>query len=177
MDNESSIQSSSSVPENPAIAGLIEGDQTFETVTERIVSVVLSQSKHKLPWWIMTAIGFLFFNVLGISLTYLVFKGVGIWGINQPVSWGWAIINFVWWIGIGHAGTLISAFLALMRQQWRASINRFAEAMTIFAVMCAGIFPALHTGRPWVDYWMFPLPNILAMWPQWRSPLCGTFSP
>ncbi len=171
MDNETSIQSSSSAPENPAIAGLIEGDQTFETVTERIVSVVLSQSKHKLPWWIMIAIGFLLFNVLGISLTYLVFKGVGIWGINQPVSWGWAIINFVWWIGIGHAGTLISAFLALMRQQWRASINRFAEAMTIFAVMCAGIFPALHTGRPWVDYWMFPLPNILAMWPQWRSPL------
>lgn len=163
--------SATSAREDPAVTGLILGDQSFESVTERIASVVLRQDKHGLPWYIMIAIGFILLNVLGTAVTYLLFKGVGIWGINQPSSWGWAIINFVWWIGIGHAGTLISAFLVLMRQNWRSSINRFAEAMTIFAVVQAGIYPALHTGRPWVDYWMFPFPNILAMWPQWRSPL------
>ena len=98
-------------------------------------------------------------------------KGTGIWGLNIPVGWGFAIINFVWWIGIGHAGTLISAILLLFRQEWRTSINRFAEAMTIFAVMCAGIFPLLHVGRPWLAYWLLPYPNTMALWPQFRSPL------
>ena len=101
----------------------------------------------------------------------MIARGVGIWGVNQPVGWGFAIINFVWWIGIGHAGTLISAILLLMRQQWRTSINRFAEAMTLFAVACAGLFPLIHMGRPWKAYYLFPLPNTLALLPQFRSPL------
>ena len=105
-------------------------------------------------------------------------KGVGIWGINIPVGWGFAIINFVWWIGIGHAGTLISAILLLFKQGWRTSINRFAEAMTLFAVMCAGMFPLIHTGRPWLAaYWLFPYPNSMSIWPQFRSRSCGTYSP
>ena len=97
--------------------------------------------------------------------------GIGIWGVNVPVAWGFAIINFVWWIGIGHAGTLISAILLLLKQPWRTSINRFAEAMTLFAVACAGIFPIIHLGRPWFFYWLFPYPNTMGLWPQWRSPL------
>ena len=110
--------------------------------------------------------------MLGMAVTWLLLKGTGIWGVNIPVGWGFAIINFVWWIGIGHAGTLISAILLLLKQGWRTSINRFAEAMTIFAVMCAGIFPLIHTGRPWLAaYWLFPYPNSMAIWPQFRSPL------
>ncbi|MEJ7698519.1 MAG: NrfD/PsrC family molybdoenzyme membrane anchor subunit [Pyrinomonadaceae bacterium] len=101
----------------------------------------------------------------------MVITGIGIWGNNQPVGWAFDIINFVWWIGIGHAGTLISAILLLMNQKWRTSINRFAEAMTLFAVACAGLFPLLHTGRPWLAYWLFPYPNTMGMWPQFRSPL------
>nr|HRC85474.1 polysulfide reductase NrfD [Thermoanaerobaculia bacterium] len=110
-------------------------------------------------------------NVLLLAVTYLFVKGTGIWGVNIPVAWGFAIINFVWWIGIGHAGTLISAILLLLRQQWRTSINRFAEAMTLFAVACAGLFPLLHTGRPWLGYWLLPLPNTMKLWPNFRSPL------
>src|SRR5437016_3816143 len=111
-------------------------------------------------------------NGLMLAVTWLLVRGTGIWGINVPVGWGFAIINFVWWIGIGHAGTLISAILLLMRQRWRNSINRFAEAMTLFAVMCAGMYPLLHTGRPWLAYWLMPIgPNILGLWPQFRSPL------
>jgi molybdopterin-containing oxidoreductase family membrane subunit len=109
--------------------------------------------------------------ILNTAITYLFYKGIGIWGVNIPVAWGWAIINFVWWIGIGHAGTLISAILLLLNQQWRTSINRFAEAMTIFAVMCAGMFPVLHLGRPWVFYFILPYPSSLTMWPNFRSPL------
>ena len=109
--------------------------------------------------------------VLLATITHLVFKGVGIFGVNVPVGWGFDILNFVWWIGIGHAGTLISAILLLLRQPWRNSINRFAEAMTIFAVSCAGLYPLLHTGRPWLDYWLLPYPNTMGMWPNFRSPL------
>ena len=98
-------------------------------------------------------------------------KGVGIWGIRIPTAWGFAIVNFVWWIGIGHAGTLISAILLLLHQKWRTSINRFAEAMTLFAVMCAGMFPLLHMGRPWMFFYLMPYPNPMWMWPQFRSPL------
>src|SRR5438874_11111890 len=105
------------------------------------------------------------------AMTYLFVEGIGIWGVNVPIAWGFAIINFVWWIGIGHAGTLISAILLLLKQEWRTSINRFAEAMTLFAVACAGIYPALHTGRPWLDYWMIPYPNTMGLWPNFRSPL------
>jgi molybdopterin-containing oxidoreductase family membrane subunit len=112
----------------------------------------------------------LFLN-LGAMITYLVFTGVGVWGNNVPVAWGWPIVNFVFWIGIGHAGTLISAILFLFRQKWRTSINRASEAMTIFAVMAAGIFPAIHVGRLWVIYWVFPVPNQMALWPNFKSPL------
>jgi len=109
--------------------------------------------------------------MFNIAVTYLLIKGVGIWGINIPIGWGFAIVNFVWWIGIGHAGTLISAILLLLHQKWRTSINRFAEAMTLFAVACAGTFPLLHMGRPWLFFWLMPYPNPMWMWPQFRSPL------
>jgi len=106
-----------------------------------------------------------------VAVTYLLVKGIGVWGVNVPVAWGFAIVNFVWWIGIGHAGTLISAILLLLHQKWRTSINRFAEAMTLFAVACAGVYPLLHLGRPWLFYWLFPYPNTLGVQPQFRSPL------
>src|SRR5205814_2450178 len=122
-------------------------------------------------WWVGFALSFLLVMVLFFSIAYLLVRGVGIWGINVPVAWGFAIVNFVWWIGIGHAGTLISAILLLLHQKWRTSINRFAEAMTLFAVACAGLFPLLHLGRPWFFYWLLPYPNTMEMWPQWRSPL------
>ena len=110
--------------------------------------------------------------VLQMAIGKLLLTGIGIWGNNVPVGWAFDIINFVWWIGIGHAGTLISAILLLFRQQWRTSINRFAEAMTLFAVACAAMFPLLHTGRPWLAvYWLFPYPNTMGLWPQFRSPL------
>ena len=123
-------------------------------------------------WWKVTfGISLIVSLGLPLGLVYLISTGVGVWGLNHPVAWGWAIVNFVWWIGIGHAGTLISAILFLLRQKWRTSINRASEAMTIFAVMCAGIFPAVHVGRIWFDWWLFPLPNANSIWPQFRSPL------
>lgn len=151
-------------------APVLAPHQTLGTVTEDISSVVLTRPLHK--GWIfgfLLALGLLM--VFFLAITVLFVKGVGIWGVNIPVAWAFAITNFVWWIGIGHAGTLISAFLLLLRQQWRTSINRFAEAMTLFAVMCAGLFPLLHLGRPWVFYWLFPYPNSMRVWPQFRSPL------
>jgi molybdopterin-containing oxidoreductase family membrane subunit len=121
-------------------------------------------------WWAFTPSALMFLLLAGV-VTYLISTGVGVWGLNHPVMWGWAIVNFVWWIGIGHAGTLISAILFLLRQRWRTSINRAAEAMTIFAVMCAALFPAIHLGRVWYAWWLFPLPNANSIWPQFRSPL------
>ena len=144
--------------------------QTYGSVTRQISDIVLERL-HPRGWIYGLAISFFFVLVLLFSVTYLVEKGVGIWGINIPVAWGFAIINFVWWIGIGHAGTLISAILVLVRQDWRTSINRFAEAMTLFAVACAGLFPLLHLGRPWMFYYILPYPNTMDMWPQFRSPL------
>ena len=116
-------------------------------------------------------IAFLLVNLLMVAVSWLFIRGVGIWGIVIPVAWGFAIVNFVWWIGIGHAGTLISAILLLLKQDWRTSINRFSEAMTLFAVACAGMFPLLHLGRPWLFYWLLPYPNTMWLWPQPRSPL------
>jgi molybdopterin-containing oxidoreductase family membrane subunit len=141
------------------------------TITDRLAAVVLT--KHTpLAWFAVMAVGFVLLMGLLISITYLLFKGVGIWGNNVPVGWAFPIINFVWWIGIGHAGTLISAILLLLKQDWRTSINRFAEAMTLFAVACAAIFPLIHTGRPWLAaYWLFPYPNAMTLWPNFRSPL------
>jgi molybdopterin-containing oxidoreductase family membrane subunit len=154
-----------------ATARTVEGSHTFASVTDKISSITL-QRRTPLGWFIGFAVAFSGTMLLLVSLTYLVVKGVGIWGINIPIAWGFAIINFVWWIGIGHAGTLISAILLLLRQEWRTSINRFAEAMTLFAVACAGIYPIFHTGRPWYAiYWLMPYPNTMGLWPQWRSPL------
>jgi molybdopterin-containing oxidoreductase family membrane subunit len=142
----------------------------FASVTDKISSIVLSRRTPK--WWIFGfLISFALVMLLMVAVTYLLVAGVGIWGITIPIAWGFAIINFVWWIGIGHAGTLISAILLLLRQQWRTSINRFAEAMTLFAVSCAGIFPLIHMGRPWLGYWLFPYPDTMKMWPNFRSPL------
>jgi Ni/Fe-hydrogenase subunit HybB-like protein len=149
---------------------IIEPGHSFSTVTDQISSIVLTRGTPR-GWYFGFAIAFSITMMLFYSLAYLVVMGVGIWGENIPVGWAFDIINFVWWIGIGHAGTLISAILLLLRQSWRTSINRFAEAMTLFAVACAGIYPAMHTGRPWLDYWLFPYPNTMNMWPQFRSPL------
>jgi Ni/Fe-hydrogenase subunit HybB-like protein len=144
--------------------------QTFDSVTDTITDVVLKRPIG-LGWLAGLAVGMTLLGILGMAVTYLFLRGVGIWGIEIPVAWGFAIINFVWWIGIGHAGTLISAILLLFKQTWRNSINRFAEAMTLFAVACAGMFPLLHMGRPWLFYWMFPYPSSMGVWPQFRSPL------
>ena len=140
-------------------------------MVDSIGDIATCVKPHPREWWIGFLAGFMLFGVFGVAVSYSVYMGVGIWGINVPVAWGFAIINFVWWIGIGHAGTLISAILLLLHQKWRTSINRFSEAMTIFAVMCAGMFPLLHMGRPWFFYWLFPFPNNFGMWPQFRSPL------
>src|SRR5215210_2652078 len=151
-------------------APLVGPGHDFASVTDKISSLVL---KRKTPiwWFIGFAIAFSITMMLLLTITNLVFTGIGIWGNNVPVGWAFDIINFVWWIGIGHAGTLISAILLLLRQEWRTSINRFAEAMTLFAVASAGLFPLLHTGRPWLAYWLFPYPNTMGVCPQFRSTL------
>jgi molybdopterin-containing oxidoreductase family membrane subunit len=149
---------------------VIAPGHTFGSITDKITAIVLT---HRTPlWWYGTfAVVSFFAALLFVSLAYLVVEGIGIWGNNQPVAWAFDITNFVWWIGIGHAGTLISAILLLLKQTWRTSINRFAEAMTLFAVACAGIFPLFHTGRPWLAYWLVPYPNTMNVWPQFKSPL------
>jgi molybdopterin-containing oxidoreductase family membrane subunit len=149
---------------------VIAPGHSYASVTDKISAIVLTQPTSK-GWWFGFLVSFSLLMVLMFSITYLLLVGTGIWGINIPVGWGFAIINFVWWIGIGHAGTLISAILLLLRQRWRTSINRFAEAMTIFAVSCAGIFPLIHVGRPWLAYWLLPYPDTMGTWPQFRSPL------
>src|SRR5262249_11325240 len=151
----------------PAIIG---PGHTFASVTDKISSIVL-QRPAPWGWWPGLAISFSLVMLLLYAVTYLLVVGVGVWGINIPIAWGFAIVNFVWWIGIGHAGTLISAILLLLHQEWRTSINRFAEAMTLFAVACAGLFPLLHMGRPWFFYWLLPYPTTMGLWPQFRSPL------
>ncbi len=148
---------------------LVTGNHSFSSVTEVVCSVV--ESKPNISWALALLVA-LHVKLLMIgSIAYLFWEGTGIWGLNNPVGWGWAIVNFVFWVGIGHAGTLISAILFLFRQKWRTAINRFAEAMTIFAVICALVFPGIHVGRVWAAYWMLPLPNQMAMWPNFRSPL------
>jgi len=157
-------------PGQVASPPMVAPGHTFATLSDKIGSIVLSRRTPR-GWWLGFAISFALLMTLLMSVSYLLVKGTGIWGINAPVGWGFAIVNFVWWIGIGHAGTLISAILLLLRQQWRTSINRFAEAMTLFAVACAGIFPLIHMGRPWLFYWLTPYPNTMALWPNFRSPL------
>jgi Ni/Fe-hydrogenase subunit HybB-like protein len=149
---------------------LIRSDSTYESVTDTIGSIVLTK-KHPRSWLVGFTIGFALLMLFFIAVAWLLYKGVGIWGINIPVAWGFAIVNFVWWIGIGHAGTFISAILLLLHQKWRTSINRFTEAMTLFAVACAAMFPLLHLGRPWLFFWLVPYPDTMGLWPQFRSPL------
>ena len=151
-------------------APVIAPGHTFATITDKIASIVLRRPITN-GWLFGMAICFLILQWFLYAVCLLFYKGVGIWGVNIPVGWGFAIVNFVWWIGIGHAGTLISAILLLLRQSWRNSINRFAEAMTLFAVACAGMFPIFHLGRPWLFYWLFPYPNTMTYWPNFRSPL------
>jgi len=168
MDNDFNPKTLVAEPERPPI---IEPGHTFGSVSDKIGSFVLT---HRTPkgWWVGFGIGFIGVMLLGQTLANLLLRGTGIWGVTNPVGWGFDIINFVWWIGIGHAGTLISAILLLLRQEWRTSINRFAEAMTLFAVACAAMYPLFHTGRPWLAfYWLFPYPNTMGIWPQFRSPL------
>jgi len=158
------------VIEKPESREVIAPGYTFATVTDQISAVVMT--KHTPMFWVVSfVVGFMLLQGLLASAVLLFAKGTGIWGIRTPVMWGFAITNFVWWIGIGHAGTLISAILLLLNQSWRNSINRFAEAMTLFAVMCAGLFPLLHMGRPWLFYWLFPYPNSTTVQPNFRSPL------
>jgi molybdopterin-containing oxidoreductase family membrane subunit len=161
-------------PEEARIAAgrqpIIGEGHSFRSVTEKISSIVLAR-RTPWGWFVGFAISFTLLMVFFYATAYLLLRGVGIWGINVPVAWGFAIVNFVWWIGIGHAGTLISAILLLLKQEWRTSINRFAEAMTLFAVACAGLFPILHLGRPEFFYWLIPYPNTMSIWPQFRSPL------
>jgi len=154
-----------------ALAGDAPGPRySGAVITDRIAGIVLARPTH---WGFLAGLGVsAAFTVLFlVAVGYLFAVGVGIWGIDQPVAWAFAITNFVWWVGIGHAGTFISAFLLLLRQHWRTSINRFAEAMTIFAVAMAGLMPILHLGRPWFFYWLAPYPDVMNVWPQWRSPL------
>jgi Ni/Fe-hydrogenase subunit HybB-like protein len=166
----SAVQPPFDSPEIRRLSPVLGPGHTYSSVTDKISSIVLTRPISK-GWLAGFALCFAIVMMLMVAITYLIAKGVGIWGINIPIGWGFAIVNFVWWIGIGHAGTLISAILFLLNQKWRTSINRFAEAMTLFAVVCAGLFPLLHAGRPWYAFWMFPYPSVMGLWPQFRSPL------
>jgi Ni/Fe-hydrogenase subunit HybB-like protein len=148
---------------------LVANNRSFGWISDRIAGV--AEGKTPLWWWAAFIPSVSLLCLLIAMITYLISTGVGVWGNNRPVMWGWPIINFVWWIGIGHAGTLISAILFLLRQRWRTGVNRAAEAMTIFAVMCAGIYPLIHIGRVWFGWWLLPIPNANSIWPQFRSPL------
>ena len=148
---------------------LVADGTTFKSISETVCRV--TENKAPRGWWIAFLISSTFLGVMTLAIGYLFWTGVGVWGNNAPVYWAWDITNFVWWIGIGHAGTLISAVLFLFRQKWRTAINRFSEAMTIFAVICALIFPGIHVGRAWFAYYMLPLPNEMSIWPNFKSPL------
>jgi Ni/Fe-hydrogenase subunit HybB-like protein len=165
-----SAPAATQTPASGGIPPVLAPGHTFATITDKITSVVLTRHTP-IGWYLAFLLAVSISGILAVSLTYLVVEGIGIWGNNQPVGWAFEITNFVWWIGIGHAGTLISAILLLFKQTWRTSINRFAEAMTLAAVLCAGIFPLMHTGRPWLAYWLVPYPNTMGLWPQFKSPL------
>ena len=156
-------------PANMPRRPIIENDRSFSWITQKVCGII--EGRTPMWWWVAFIISAMVASFTGMGLIYLVSTGTGVWGLRNPTFWGWAIVNFVFWIGIGHAGTLISAILCLLKQKWRTSINRAAEAMTIFAVVCAGIFPVFHVGRVWFAWWLFPLPNSNAIWPNFRSPL------
>ncbi len=164
-------QTEAELLDNP-VAGrptLILRSPDFHSITEVVAEPV--ERRTPIGWWLFFIPSVALLSLLGVAVSWLFWEGVGVWGLNVPVGWAWDITNFVFWVGIGHAGTLISAILFLFRQKWRTSINRAAEAMTIFAVMCAMTFPGIHVGRVWVAYWMFPLPYHMGVWPNFRSPL------
>src|SRR4249920_358694 len=166
IDDEASASAAKPLARVP----LVLHKRNFSWITERISGVIEERAPRW--WWVAFAITSMVAMFGLFCLGYQISAGVGTWGLNHPIGWAWDITNFVFWIGIGHAGTLISAILFLTRQKWRTSINRAAEAMTLFAVMCAGIFPLFHTGRPWRAYWLFPIPNTdLNLWQNFRSPL------
>ncbi|MGH8023392.1 MAG: NrfD/PsrC family molybdoenzyme membrane anchor subunit [Limisphaerales bacterium] len=151
---------------------LLAPSQDLESVNETIGSIILKPwQRQPKAWYATAAVAFAFLMMLFFSVGWLLYRGVGIWGISIPVAWGFAIVNFVWWVGIGHAGTFISAILLLLHQKWRTAINRFTETMTLCALSCAGLFPLLHLGRPWAFYWILPYPDTMGLWPQFRSPL------
>jgi Ni/Fe-hydrogenase subunit HybB-like protein len=161
----------SAAAEAPPDPPLITGDHDDVSLTETLLAHVQAGARGR-GWWVMFAISSGLLGLLLVAIAWTLYRGIGSWGNNIPVAWAFGIINFVWWIGIGHAGTLISAILLLFQQRWRTSINRFAEAMTLFAVICALLFPLLHTGRPWfAAYWLFPYPSVHRIWPQFKSPL------
>jgi molybdopterin-containing oxidoreductase family membrane subunit len=168
--SDTNVMPPAGAPGHEPRPAFIAPGHSFATVTDKISSIVLTQ-RFSVGWLAGLAVSSMLAGLLLVSVSYLFAKGIGIWGNNIPVGWAFDITNFVWWIGIGHAGTLISAILLLLRQQWRTSINRFAEAMTLFAVACAGMFPLIHVGRPWLAYWLLPIPNTMTVWPQFRSPL------
>src|SRR5436190_18011066 len=150
-------------------APLIHGATDFKSLTDAVARPI--ETKPPMAWWVTLGLASCALVLLAVSVAWLFWEGVGVWGLNNPVGWGFDITNFVFWIGIGHAGTLISAILYLFRQKWRTSINRFAEAMTLFAVACALLFPSIHVGRVWLLYYVFPIPNQMNAWPNFRSPL------
>src|SRR5437763_2788848 len=170
--NESPLTSHFSQSTSPLgyPTNLLSGEQTFEGVNQTIGSIVL-QDRQPRSWWTGFVIAFALLMMFFLAVSWLLIRGVGIWGINIPVAWGFAIVNFVWWIGIAHAGTFISAILLLLFQPWRRAINRFSESMTLFAISCAALFPLLHLGRRWVVYWRLPYPDPMGMWPPFRSRL------
>src|SRR5271166_2753250 len=148
---------------------LVKPGSTLKDITNDIAGV--TEKRAPRGWWMCFLLAVTFTGIFTVCVAYLFWRGIGVWGNTSPVYWAWDITNFVWWVGIGHAGTLISAILFIFRQRWRTAINRFAEAMTIFAVICALIFPGIHVGRVWVVYYMFPLPNQMSLWPNFKSPL------
>ncbi|HXS22012.1 MAG TPA: NrfD/PsrC family molybdoenzyme membrane anchor subunit, partial [Steroidobacteraceae bacterium] len=154
----------------PAAAPDILGQHTYGTITDKIAGLVLER-RTTLAFWIALGVTSALAVIFVVSLSYLLVAGTGIWGLNNTEEWGFMIASYVWWIAIGNSGTFISAFLLLLRQRWRTSINRFAEAMTIFAVAMEGLMPIMHLGRPWFFYWLAPYPDKMSLWPQWRSPL------
>jgi molybdopterin-containing oxidoreductase family membrane subunit len=172
VDRRPSLDNTSTDP--TARAPLVLGGLDDAGVTQRVCAIVEATTPPR-AWYVAFGIAASATGILGLMVLYLITTGVGVWGLNKPVSWGFDITNFVFWVGIGHAGTLISAILYLFRQRWRTGINRFAEAMTIFAVICALLFPGIHVGRIWFEYWIAPLPNQMSMWPNFRSPLLWDF--
>jgi molybdopterin-containing oxidoreductase family membrane subunit len=156
-------------------APVLHGDPSLADVTDRISNIVLKRPVGRV-WLAAFALSLMLTGLLGVGIGELLVKGVGIWGLNMPVAWAFAITDYVWWIAIGMAGTFISGALYLTRQDWRNALNRYAEAMTVFAVSVSGLFPILHLGRPWFFYWLAPYPGRMNVWPQWRSSLFWDFA-